>query len=104
AATTVKTITSPGPLLPKYPAVFTTIPTGAALPRPSIQFFDPDFQNPEVHQASVGLERALAHDVSVAVSYLFVAGRKLALSRDFNVGDAVPTAIPIQGGGSLTID
>jgi hypothetical protein len=35
---------------------------------------------------------------------MYVAGRKLALSRDFNVGDPVPTAIPIQGGGSLTVD
>lgn len=103
-AINVQTITFTGALVPKYPAVFATIPTGAALPRPSIQFFDPAFENPEVHQASVGLERALANDVAVAVSYMFVAGRKLALSRDFNVGDPVPTAIPIQGGGSLTVD
>jgi outer membrane receptor protein involved in Fe transport len=103
-AVNVQTITFTGALVPKYPAVFTTIPTGAALPRPSIQFFDPDFENPEVHQASVGLERALGTNVSVAVSYMYVAGRKLALSRDFNVGDPVPTAIPIQGGGSLTVD
>ena len=103
-AINVQTITFTGALVPKYPAVFTTIPTGAALPRPSIQFFDPDFENPEVHQASLGVERALRADVSVAVSYMYVAGRKLALSRDFNVGDPVPTAIPIQGGGSLTVD
>jgi hypothetical protein len=46
----------------------------------------------------------LGTNVSLAVSYMYVAGRKLALSRDFNVGDPVPTAIPIQGGGSLTVD
>jgi outer membrane receptor protein involved in Fe transport len=103
-AINVQTITFTGALVPKYPAVFATIPTGAALPRPSIQFFDPEFENPEVHQASLGFERALSNDVSLAVSYLFVAGRKLALSRDFNVGAAVPTAIPIQGGGSVTVD
>src|SRR5207245_2657316 len=88
-AVNVQTITFTGALVPKYPSVFATIPTGASLPRPSIQFFDPDFQNPEVHQASLGLERALGNDVAVAVSYLFVAGRKLALSRDFSVGAAV---------------
>ncbi|PYQ23574.1 MAG: hypothetical protein DMF81_08375 [Acidobacteria bacterium] len=103
-AINVQTITFTGALVPKYPSVFATIPTGASLPRPSIQFFDPAFENPEVHQASVGLERALGNDVAVAVSYLFVAGRKLALSRDFNVGDPVPTAIPVQGGGSITVD
>jgi outer membrane receptor protein involved in Fe transport len=103
-AVNVQTITFTGALVPRYPNVFTTIPTGASLPRPSIQFFDPDFQSPEVHQASLGLERALGADTAVSVSYLFVAGRKLALSRDFNVGPAVPTAIPIQGGGSLTVN
>ena len=102
-AVNVQTITFTGALVPTYPNVFATIPTGAALPRPSVQFFDPDFQNPEVHQASLGLERALGNDTALAVSYMFVAGRKLALSRDFNVGAAVPTAIPIQGGGSLTV-
>jgi outer membrane receptor protein involved in Fe transport len=103
-AINVQTITFTGALVPTYPNVFTTIPTGAALPRPSIQFFDPDFENPQVHQASLGLERALGTNLAVAVSYMFVAGRNLALSRDFNVGDPVPTAIPIQGGGSLTVD
>jgi outer membrane receptor protein involved in Fe transport len=102
-AVNVQTITFTGALVPRYPSVFASIPTGAALPRPSIQFFDPDFENPEVHQASVGVERALGKDVAVAVSYLFVAGRKLALSRDFNVGDAVSAAVPIQGGGSITV-
>jgi hypothetical protein len=102
-AVNVQTITFTGALVPKYPSVFASIPTGAALPRPSIQFFDPDFENPEVHQASAGVERELSKDVAVAVSYLFVAGRKLALSRDFNVGDAVSAAVPIQGGGSIAI-
>ena len=102
-AVNVQTITFTGGLVPRYPSVFASIPTGAALPRPSIQFFDPDFENPEVHQASAGVERALGKDVAVAVSYMFVAGRKLALSRDFNVGDPVPAAVPIQGGGSLTV-
>jgi outer membrane receptor protein involved in Fe transport len=103
-AVNVKTITFTGALVPTYPNVFATIPTGAALPRPSVQFFDPDFENPEVHQASLGLERALGNDTALAVSYMFVAGRKLALSRDFNVGDPVLTAIPIQGGGSLNVN
>jgi outer membrane receptor protein involved in Fe transport len=103
-AINVQTITFTGALVPRYPSVFANIPTGASLPRPSIQFFDPDFQSPQVHQASLGLERALTEDIALAVSYLFVAGRNLALSRDFNVGAPVPTAIPIQGGGSLTVN
>jgi outer membrane receptor protein involved in Fe transport len=103
-AINVQTITFTGAQVPKYPAVFASIPTGAVPPKPSIQFFDPAFQNPMVHQASLGLERAIGNEVSVAVSYMFVAGRDLALSRDFNVGAAVPTSVPIQGGGSLTVN
>jgi outer membrane receptor protein involved in Fe transport len=103
-AINVQTITFTGALVPKYPSVFATIPTGATLPKPSIQFFDPAFESPQVHQASLGVDRALSNDVAVSVSYMFVAGRSLALSRDFNVGDPVATAIPIQGGGSLTVD
>ena len=103
-AINVQTITFTGAQVPRYPARFATIPTGAALPRPSIQFFDPDFESPEVHQASAGVEYALNDDIALGASYLFVAGRSLALSRDFNVGAAVPTPVPIQGGGSVTIN
>src|SRR5262249_10346335 len=103
-AVNVQTITFTGAAVPKYPAVFASLPTGAVPPKPSIHFFDPAFQNPMVHQASLGLERALGKEISVAVSYMFVAGRDLALSRDFNVGAAVPTEVPIQGGGSLLVN
>jgi outer membrane receptor protein involved in Fe transport len=103
-AINVQTITFTGAQVPRYPARFAAIPTGAALPRPSIQFFDPDFENPEVHQASAGVEYALSDDVALGASYLFVAGRNLALSRDFNVGAAVPTPVPVQGGGSVTVN
>ncbi len=102
-AINVQTITFTGNLVPTYPNRFESIPTGAKLPRPSIQFFDPDFENPEVHQASAGIERALGGDLALGVSYLFVAGRNLALSRDFNVGAPVETPVPIVGGDSLTI-
>jgi hypothetical protein len=83
--------------------VLSAPPSGASLTRPSLQFFDRDFQNPEVHQASAGVERGLGADTAISASYLFVAGRKLPRSRDFNVGTPVPTDIPVQGGGSVTI-
>src|SRR5258707_13239612 len=86
-AVNVQTITFTGALVPKYPAVFATIPTGAALPRPSIQFFDPTFENPEVHHASVGLERALANDVADAVRHSFDRGLHMTLSRERDAGE-----------------
>jgi hypothetical protein len=96
-------LTLTGPAVPTYPAVLSAPPSGASLTRPSLQFFDRDFQNPEVHQASAGVERGLGADTAISASYLFVAGRKLPRSRDFNVGTPVPTDIPVQGGGSVTI-
>jgi hypothetical protein len=88
---------------PTYPTVLDSPPSGVAGVRPSIFFFDPDYQNPEVHQASGGIERAISEDLSVSASYQFVAGRKLQRSRDFNVGTPVPTEVPIAGGGFLTV-
>lgn len=92
-----------GALAPTYPAVFPSVPAGAALPKPTILVFDKDYENPEVHQASAGVEYALNGNTALSVGYLFVAGRKLQRSRDFNVGVPVPTDIPIQGNGVLTI-
>ena len=103
----VQTITLTGSQVPAtlvYPATLASIPTGAAAARPSIFVFDPDYENPEVHQASAGVEHALRDNLAVGASYLFVAGRNLQRSRDFNVGTPVPTAIPVQGGGSVTVD
>ena len=88
-----------GNQVPRYPAVLGAPPTGVAGVVPSIFFFDPDYQNPEVHQASAGFERQLTDDLVVSVGYMFVAGRKLQRTRDFNVGTPVPTDIPVLGGG-----
>jgi outer membrane receptor protein involved in Fe transport len=92
-----------GSQAPTYPATLSAPPTGVAGIKPSIFVFDKDYQNPEVHQASAGVEYALGTDVSVGASYLFVAGRNLQRSRDFNVGTPVPVTYSVQGGGSLTV-
>jgi hypothetical protein len=56
-----------------------------------------------VHQASIGVDRQIGKDLAVAVSYLFVAGRNLQRTRDFNILAPVSTAIPVLGGGSVTL-
>ncbi len=99
----VQTATFTGSQVPTYPNVFTSIPSGAALPKPTIFFFDSDYENPEIHQASLGAEYALTDDLALGLTYLYVRGEKLQRSRDFNVGTPVPTQIPVQGGGSETI-
>jgi outer membrane receptor protein involved in Fe transport len=100
----VQTITFTGNQVPRYGERFTSIPPGATAPRPTIFFFDKDYENPEVHQLSLGGEYALTNDLALGVSYLYVKGEKLQRSRDFNVGSPVPTQIPVQGGGTVTVD
>ena len=82
----VQTITFTGALIPQYPNVYTSLPTGVTLPKPTIFAFDPDFQNPEVHQASLGFERALTNDISAGLTYQHVQGNNLQRSIDANVG------------------
>jgi outer membrane receptor protein involved in Fe transport len=93
-----------GNQVPTYPSVLQAPPTGVAGVRPSIFVFDRDFENPEVHQWSAGVERSLSDDIAVAVSYLGVAGRKLQRSTDINIGTPVATQVPISTGGALTVD
>jgi outer membrane receptor protein involved in Fe transport len=92
-----------GNQVPQYPAALQAPPTGVAGVRPSIFVFDREYENPQVHQWSAGVEYALSNDLAVAASYLGAAGRKLQRSRDFNVGTPTAAEVPIQGGGSLVI-
>lgn len=99
----VQTITFTGSQVPTYPNTFAAIPTGAALPKPTIFVFDPDFQNPRVQQASVGVDRALTNDIGIAVSYLYVKGDDLPRSTDINLGTPSLVAVPITGDGSAMV-
>lgn len=82
----VQTLTFTGAAAPTYPNRFDSIPTGGTASRPSIFVFDPDFENPFVHQASVGVEHGVADDIAVGVSYLYVRGTNLQRSIDINLG------------------
>jgi outer membrane receptor protein involved in Fe transport len=95
----VQTITFTGTQVPTYPSRFTSMPAGVVLPKPTIFVFDPDYQNPRVHQASTGLEIALNQSTAVAVNYLFVHGEQLSRSTDINFGAATPTAFTVGGTG-----
>jgi outer membrane receptor protein involved in Fe transport len=92
-----------GNQVPTYPAILQAPPSGVAGVRPSIFVFDRDFENPEVHQWSAGVERSLSDDLAVSVSYLGVAGRKLQRATDINVGVPVATSVPIGTGGAVTV-
>jgi hypothetical protein len=98
----VQTITFLGSQIPQYPNIYDALPTGASLPKPTIFAFDPDFQNPEVHQASLGVERAITNDLSIGLNYQHVQGNNLQRSIDINVSDPVTATTPISTGGTAS--
>ena len=98
----VQTITFTGSLIPAYPNVYTSIPTGATIPKPTILVFDRDYQNPEVHQASVGVEQALSNDYLFGVTYQYVRGDELTRSTDINISNVGFQTSAIAGGGSVS--
>ncbi|MEO8382060.1 MAG: TonB-dependent receptor [Acidobacteriota bacterium] len=96
----VQTITFTGNLIPTYPNVYTSIPTGATIPKPTILVFNKDYENPQVHQGSLGVERGLTSDILVGVTYQYVKGEDLSRSADINI--AAPTSVTagVSTGGS----
>lgn len=95
----VQTITFTGALVPTHPNTFSSIPAGAALPRPTIFIFDRDYENARVQQASAGFEYEILPNTAVAVSYLFVKGDDLPRSTDINIGPASPVTFTVAGTG-----
>jgi hypothetical protein len=49
---------------------------------------DPDLQMPYVHQASIGIERALTQSVNLQTSFMMMRGRNQLRSRNVNAPDA----------------
>jgi len=99
----VQTLTFTGDQAPRYPVIFPSLPTGGTAAKPTIFVFDRDYENPEVHQASVGVDYQLTGDIAVGAGYLYVRGRKLQRSTDINLFAPVATDIPVQGGGAVTV-
>jgi len=100
----VQTITFNGNLIPKYPAIYPSLPSGVSLPKPTIFVFDQDFQNPQVTQANAGVEHQLGNDYSVGLIYQYVSGDNLPRSRDINEATPVPTTLTISTGGTVVIN
>ncbi|HET8965665.1 MAG TPA: TonB-dependent receptor, partial [Candidatus Acidoferrum sp.] len=78
---------------PSLPQILTTQPTSTSAL--NITFFDPHFQNPSVQQTDLTIEREIARNTVVSVSYLGSFGRSLPDFVDINTG-AAPTNITYQ--------
>jgi outer membrane receptor protein involved in Fe transport len=73
--------------LPIYPNLL--VPIGATttnvVVRPAVQFFDDDFQLPQIHQGDLIVEREIARNTVVSASYLFSFGNSLPNFVDTNL-------------------
>ncbi len=97
----VQTITFTGDLIPAYPSIYPAIPAGVTLPKPTIFVVDPDYQNPKVQQASLGVEHAVTNDLAVSLNFLHVHGNDLTRSIDRNVDGESDVTANISGDGTV---
>jgi outer membrane receptor protein involved in Fe transport len=98
----VQTVTFLGNQIPTYPTVFSSLPTGITLPKPTIFVVDPNYQNPRVQQASLGIEHAVTNDLGVSLNYLYVKGTNLTRSIDRNIGSESLVTANVAGGGTVS--
>lgn len=66
---------------PVFPKILTSL-TGVGR---NIDFFDPNFQNPQIHQIDMSIEQDLGWNTVLSVSYLGSLGRELPTFVDTNV-------------------
>jgi Carboxypeptidase regulatory-like domain/TonB-dependent Receptor Plug Domain len=79
----------PGACGPTFPAIyssFTQITTCAV--EPTVAFFSPHMQNPQVHEADLAVEQNMGHNTTLGITYMMSLGRELptAIDTNFNIG------------------
>jgi hypothetical protein len=100
-------------IFPTYPNLLVSCPSNAASCVPpsgvagqmtaDISAFAHNFHTPKVEQASLSLEREMAHRLAAGVSYLYVHGEGLIRARDVNLPPPIPVTYPVydQSGVNL---
>ena len=73
---------------PVFPNTLTSIPTGGSVSAANIQMLAPNLKTPYSEQGNIGIQRQLASDISMNVSYIWSRGLQLYGVRDLNL----PTA------------
>ncbi len=92
-------------IFPQYPNVLTSCPVSAmSCPVPvnlaqfaqaTVSAFGADFKTPKVEQASLTVEREVAHRLAVGVSYMYVHGVDLIRARDVNLPPPTDVEYPV---------
>jgi hypothetical protein len=68
---------------PPFPYVFNSNPVLAVAP--NAVYFDPRFQNPQIHQTELSLEQSLSHKTNLTFTYMGSSGRELPNFIDSNI-------------------
>ena len=92
AGTPAASIPLGNPAAPIFPNILASAPLGTGI----VNYFATGFQNPMIHQGDLVLEREVAHNTVVSVSYLFSFGKNLPNFVDTNLS-------PPTGSRNLTI-
>ncbi len=83
-----------------FPQIIPTQPAAAS--GLNITFFDKNFQLPQVHQTDLTVEREIAHNTMLSISYLGSFGRSLPDFVDINTGAALTNiTYSVAAGGPL---
>jgi hypothetical protein len=79
---------------PSLPNVLASIPARSL----SLVVMSPDLQNPMIHEGDVILEREVAQNTAVSVSYIFAIGRDIPQFPDLNLPNPVTRSYQVVGG------
>lgn len=82
---------------PIYPNALTSAPIGST----NIVVLSPRLQNPKIHSADIILERQIARNTAISISYLFSAGRALPQFVDLNLSRPTGERTFTISGGDL---
>jgi len=94
---------TPNPAAPVFPQILANTPANFVLG--AIQFFSRDFQAPLINQYDVVLEREVARNMVVSVSYVGSLGRNLPTFVDQNLipcASRLPTSATCTNGATFT--
>lgn len=74
-----------------YPSILTAPPAGTSA-NPNLFLFAADYVQPYTEQGRIGVEREVAHGLSLSATYLYYHGVHLTRTRDINLFAPVPFA------------
>ena len=100
-------------VFPQYPNPLVSCPVTSTNCRPpsglaqleqaDVSAFSHNFKTPRVQQASLNIEREVAHRTSVGVSYMYVHGEDLIRARDVNLPPPVNVSYPVYDASGVNL-